>query len=262
MPAHHDVEGRRAWRFVFVLVHVAFMIMNAAALGSSIRQRALTAAGSWELSPGQFEGIMLMDTWGTFGRLCLLAAGLYLTALMTRGDARVARYYRWYGGALLALEGVLNPVQLELWGIPRGTPWGWFVAQMALYAAALVTWVAYVWRSRLVRATFTEAPRTMGPESRLLIGLVAFALIGWPLALNNYVESTTGLAGWMSPKDTSAGMGLSQGILLTSVVIGLFVLMKNVCRMRNGWTAVLVPVSFVVLYVMYGMQVLLLHYGF
>lgn len=77
MPAHNDVEGRRGWRFVFVMVHVAFMIMNAAALVSTIRQRALTAAGNWEVSPEQFQGIMFMDTWGTFGRLCLLAAGLY-----------------------------------------------------------------------------------------------------------------------------------------------------------------------------------------
>ena len=260
MPPHNDVAGRHAWRFVFVVVHVAFMFMNAAALESTIRQRALTAAGNWELAPGQFEGIMLMDRWGTFGRLCLLAAGLYLTALMTRGDKRVAKYYMWYGGAFLALEGLLNLAQLELWGIPRGTAWGSFVAQMALYAAALVTWVAYVWRSRRVRATFVDAPVTLGPLGRLLIGLVALLLIVWPLVLNCYVESTVHLAAWMSPKDTSAAAGLSEGILMTSVVMGLFVLMKNVWRMRNRWIAVLLPVSFLFLLYAYVMQGFLLHF--
>lgn len=95
---------------------------------------------------------------------------------MTRGDERVAKYYVWYGGAVLAFEVLLNLAQLELWGIPRGSPWGPFVVQMTLYAAAMVTWVAYVSRSRTVRATFVDAPRTMGPLSRLLIGLGALAL--------------------------------------------------------------------------------------
>ena len=76
MPARSPVDARLGRRIVLIVVHVAFMIVNAAALVSSVGQRALTDAGNWELVPGQFEGIMLMDRWGTFGRLTLLASRL------------------------------------------------------------------------------------------------------------------------------------------------------------------------------------------
>jgi hypothetical protein len=125
---------------------------------------------------------------------------------------------------------------------------------MALYAAALLGWVVYVWRSRKVRTIFARAPRPLGPVGRLLIGLVAILLITWPFILNQYVEATVGLAAYIAPKDTSAGAGLAEGILLMSVVTGLFILMKHTWRMRNVWIAFLLPMCFMGLLLVYMMQ--------
>ena len=256
MPAHNDVAARRVWRVVFIGVHVAFMVKNASALVSAVRQRALT-----EVAPERYPGIMFMDRWGTFGRLTMLAAGVYLAALMARGDQRVPRYYVRYAVVFLAFEWILSLSQLTLLGIPRGTSWASYVLQMTAYAAALVTWVTYVWRSRTMRATFVGPPWTMGRMSRLMVGLGALALIIWPLVLNSYVETMSALPAWISPKATDSGMGLTEGILLMSVGSGLFILMKNACRMRNAWIAVLLPVSLVVLFYALILQAFAMHYG-
>lgn len=251
-PRHETAD--RAWRAAFLLVHVAFMILSVAGLMSIAKQRALTYAVRWGLSFEQFDQLMLVDRWGTFARLCLLAAGVYLAALIVRSDHRVPRYYRWYGGALVVFGFLLNLALLELWEIPQGTPRGPYLSQMAVYAAALLGWVVYVWRSRKVRTVFARAPRPLGPVGRLVIGLVAVLLITWPFILNRYVEATVGLAAYIAPKDASAGAGLAEGILLMSVVTGLFILMKNTWRMRNGWIAVLLPVCFMGLLLVYVMQ--------
>lgn len=261
MPEHDNVDARLGWRVAFIGVHVAFMIKSASALVSDVRQRTLTYAVDWEVSSERYQGIMLMDRWGTFGRLSLLAAGVYLAALMARGDQRAPRYYVRYAVVFLVFEWLLGLAQLGLWGIPRGTSWASYGMQMAVYAAALVTWAAYVWRSRTMRATFVAPPWTMGHMSRLMVGLGAIALIIWPLVMNAYVETVTALAAWMSPKETSSGMGFTEGILLMSAVSGLFILMKNACRMRNVWIAVLLPVSFAVLFFVFVMQAFLTHYG-
>ncbi len=262
MSEHNDLEAGRGWRIVFVMVHLAFMIMNVLALLSTFGQRALTEAINWEASDEQLQGILFIDRWGASGRLSFLAAGIYLMALIARRDERVPKFYLWYSVAFLSFEVVLNSAQLHLWGIPRGTPWASHGLQLAAYFAAMVAWAAYVWRSKRVRTTFVHAPRAVGPMSRLLIGIGAIPLFTWPLVLNNFVEATVGVAWWINPKDSTAGSGLAEGILLASVVIGLFVLMKNAWRMRNVWIAVLLPVFFAILLVMYTAQGFGLHYRF
>ena len=82
------------------------------------------------------------------------------------------------------------------------------------------------------------------------------------LVVNNYVETTVALAAWMCSKDTSAGSGLSDGILLMSVVSGIFILMKNTLRMSNAWIAVLLPISFAALFLLYGLQGFRLYFRF
>jgi hypothetical protein len=166
----------------------------------------------------------------------------------------VPKYYVGYGFAILAFEAALNLAQLRLWGIPRGTTVASYATRMAVYAAAMLGWVAYVWRSRQVRATFIHEPRVMGPTGRHRIGLVALALILWPFILNWFVDATSDLAGRIDPKDGTAGRGLALGILAMSVATGLFVLVKNAWRLRNVWIAVLLPVCFMALFFLYGVE--------
>jgi hypothetical protein len=262
MPAHLDVDPRRGWRIAFVLVHVAFMFMNVAALVSTLGQRTLTYATNWGVPAEQFEAIVTTDAWGTFGRLSLLAVGIYLAALIAHGDERVPRYYVAYGVALVAFEVLLNGAQIQLWGVPRGMTWISYASRVAVYVAALIGWVLYVSRSAKVRATFVHEPRAMSPMDRRLIGFGAIALIAWPFLLNCFVEASSVVAGLMSPSETSAASGVAEGILTISVATGLFVLMKNAWSMRNVWIAVLVPVCFAALTVAYTVQGFLLHWRF
>lgn len=260
---------QRAWiRIVFVLVHVAFVITNVSALVSAVWQRThlepVLFRGAlvydWRMSSEQIYAVLFMDTWGTFGRVSLLAVGIYLAALIARGDKRVPKYYVWYGAAILAFEVVLNQAQLQLWDIPRGTTNGSNTWHMAVYAAAMVGWVVYVTCSRKVRETFVHEPRAMGPRGRFLIGLGALALIVWPFALNTLVDATTVLAGRISPKEVTAGEGFAQGLLAMSVGTGLFVLMKHAWHARTVWMAVLLPVCFAALVILYQVQSFVLHY--
>lgn len=262
MPSDTDGDTRRGWRIVFVLAHVAFMIMNVLALVSTVGQRTVVEPIYWRVSSEAIEGIVFMDTWGTFGRLGLLAAGIYLAALMARGDKRVPRYYVWYGVACLVFEAVLNRAQLQQWGVPRGTTRAWYASHVLAYAAAMVGWVVYVSRSKKVRATFVSEPQVMAPMDRLLIGLVALALIAWPFVLNAFVDVTGQLAGRISPKDATAGTGFADGIMATSAATGLFVLMKNVWHMSRVWIAVLLPACFTQLVLLYGAQCFMLHWRF
>jgi hypothetical protein len=105
-----------------------------------------------------------------------------------------------------------------------------------------------------VRRIFAREPWDMDSVGRLLIGFLAVGLITWPFILNQYVEATVGLATSIAPKDSTSGEGLAEGILLMSVVTGLFILMKNTWRMRNVWIAILLPVCFLGLLLVYGMQ--------
>ena len=128
--------------------------------------------------------------------------------------------------------------------------------------AALVRWVIYVARSTKARAMFVHEPRDTSLMGRLMIGLVAIALIVWPFVLNEFVEATVYLARCVNPKDTSAGSGLGQGVLAVSVAIGLFVLMKNVLSMRNVWIAVLLPVCYAALFFLYAVRGFSLYFRF
>lgn len=272
MPTHDDADARRSWRLVFVLVHAAFAVMSASALVTAIWQRThvkptLFQGGlvyDWGLSNEQVPGVQFMDGWGTLGRLSLLAAGIYLAALIARGDKRVLKYYALYGVAMIAVEAVVNMYQIELWDMPRGTPSTWYASHMAAYAAAMVGWVVYLYLSRRARATFVHEPRATGPvdpTGRLPIGLGAVALIVWPFVTNIFVR-TTPFARWISPKDLAAGEGFASGILMMSVATGLFVLMKHAWHMRTVWVAVLLPVGFGVLALLYTMQSFALHWTF
>ena len=217
---------------------------------------------NWGVSSEQFMAIISMDAWGTFGRLSLLAVGLYLAALIVRGDERAPRYVVRYGFACVAFEALLNGAQLQLWGIPRGMTAAAYASRFGSYAAAMIAWVVYVSRSNAMRAAFTRTPRAVGPIGRQLIGLSAIVGIAWPFALNLVVDPTSALAGRISPKELTVGSGFADGLLAMSVACGLFVLMKHAQRLSNVWVAVLLPVCFAALALVYGWQGFMLHWTF
>ena len=270
MPAHNDASARRGWRIGLVLVHLASMTMIASALGSAVWQRThveptLFRGGlvyDWGMPTEQIFAVLFMDQWGTCGQLCLLAVGIYLTALIARGDRRVPRYYVWYGVALLVFEAVLNRTQVQLWDIPRGTARAWYASYVTLCAAGVAAWAVYVWRSRTVRAAFVHESRATGTVGRVVITCAAAALIMWPFVLNGFVDATSRVAGYISPRDTTAGEGFAEGIMAASAATGLLLWMKYTWHMRNGWIAVLWPVGFAALVVLYQMQWFQLHWTF
>lgn len=260
MPVHTNLDARGK-RILFALVHAAFMILNVAALVATAAERAITYPIHWEVSTQRLQAILAMDTWGTFGRLTLLAMGIYLMALIVRGDQRVPRFYWWYGLLFLVFEGVYELAELGLWVFPHGTSYVSYGIRVASYSA-LIVWVAKVRRSSKAREIFTNAPRPLGPVGRLLIGLLAVALITWPFVMNVNVEVMTYLAWRIYPKDSTAASGIVSGLLAMSVTTGLFVLMKNTWRMKNAWIAVLLPVCFGALLYCYVFQGFMLYYRF
>jgi hypothetical protein len=270
MPIEGHIDARRGWRTVLVLVHVAFMAMNVSALVSTVWQRThlelIRFRGGlvhdWRMTSDQIYAVAFMDMWGTFGRLSLLAVGIYLTALIARGDRRVPRYYIGYGVALVAFDAILRRTQVELWDIPRGTAHASDVPYLAAHAAAMAGWVVYLSRSKRVRATFVHDPGAVGAMGRLLLGLGALALLAWPFVLNMLVDATVVVAGHISPREVTAGEGFAQGIMAMSAATGLFVLMKHAFRLRNVWMAVLLPVCFAALAFLFEMQSFTLHWTF
>src|SRR4029453_5761756 len=107
MPAGHEVAARRGWRIGFVLGIVAFMAVTIAALVSTVRERTRVYAMSWGAPSQRFEEISSLDLWSTFGRLSLLAVGVWLAFLIARGDRRVRWFYVGYGVATLAFEAMV-----------------------------------------------------------------------------------------------------------------------------------------------------------
>ena len=270
MAPHKNVEAGRGWRVVLLLVHLVSMLVVAWALWTTVYQRTHVKPSyfrgalvyDWGVEPEQYFEIMFMDQWGTFGQLSLLAVGILMTPLIVRGDKRVPRYYLWYGVALLAFEAVLGRTQHQLWDVARGTTETTYASYVTMCAAAMAAWAVCVSRSSRVRAAFVQDPRTIGPKARLLIGWGALALIAWPFLLNLLVNATIRLAGYISAQGTTAGEGFAEGIMAASAATGLLLLLKHSWQMRTKWIAVLLPVGFAVLAVLYQMQSFMLHWTF
>jgi len=260
-----DTDVSRSRRIAYAFIHLAFVVVNLVELVGTARQRALTEAINWEkwgITIDQIDQILVVDAWGTFGRLFLAGVGFYLTALIVHGDRRVLRYYLGYGCALAGFEVALHASQLELWGLPHGTPWAAYVAFLVVYLGAWIGWLVYVLRSAQVRSTFVRLPRVIRSWERVAIALTALTLVVWPFLLNLSIDATDWVAWFIYPKDGTSARGIANGVLEVTTAGGLFILMRSVWRPRGLWIALLLPVFHAALRFAYGFQSFLLHWTF
>jgi len=247
-----DAAGRhRAWRIVFGLAHVGFLLVNGAALVSAAMNRRETGEGLWGAARVDAFSIQFMSSIEVLGRLAFIVVGVYLLAMLARRERRAVPCYVGYGVAFLVFEGILR-AQYILTGF-------WF--ETLAYAALIVAGLVFLAGSPQMRAALTrESPPTRAVD--VLLGLGATALIVWPFLAALFIDPNHLLAGIVAPMPATDGQGAMNAIFAGSVSLGLVILTKFVWRWKTWLMAGIVPVTFVFLAGVYWMLGFALHFEF
>ena len=236
-----DAEGHRAWRIVFGLAHVWFLLVNVAALVSAAMNRREAGEGLWGAARVDKFSIQLMGTIEVLGRLTFIVVGVPLLAMLARRERRAVPCYVAYGVAFLVFEGSLR-AQYLLTGFWSGT---------LFYAALIVVGLVFLARSPQMRAALVrESPPTRAVD--VLLGLGATALIVWPLLAVVF----------MDPNYLPVGQDSMNAILAGSGTVGLVILTKVVWRWNPWLVAGVASVSFVLLAGMYSALGFVMHFEF
>jgi len=238
---------------LFMVAHVAFLLSNAVALREQLVRHRSGDHGIWGFDSEQFRIIQSFDEREMFGRLCVLAVGTYLLALLARRDRRLPRLYIGYALVALVFEVAVFGMHAHWAALVGRASVAPNVAGTVLSVALAGVGLAYVSRPER-RAIFVRDPAAQGGMVRLLLTLGAMTLLAWPFFVSIFTDSSQMLSATISPRGTTEADGAAAAILGVSLGGGLFLLMKHGLRMRARWVAILWPLGCVVVAVAYAMM--------
>jgi hypothetical protein len=259
MQLQADAGKPRGWLVVLGLAYVWFLLVNLYKIVDAGQRRTGVFSPLYGFSQATAMRLHVIDTADVIGRLCFIAVGFYLLALFVRRDRRVPRYFLGYGVAFLVFEAVMRAQYLAWLTSALEADVVSFWSNTAVCAALIIAWLVLLTRSRKVRPAFARAPVAARPTRTLLLGL-ADALIAWPFVTALFMDTTTELAGVISPQAASEGNDTALAFMASSVAAGLFILMKLVWRMKALWIVLLWPASLAVLAFAYTWMGFHLHF--